>query len=238
MRRVKRFRRSAASHASSIKRARASRAVEECQTRWRTIRDTYLKRKKRRRSDAKGQWNVLERELSFLDEFLRPRTRRCSLRLPSMMPPVKSELPEGDPCEASAVEEANNWMMAQQQPVLPYNPPPQALQERAGDPDELFCLSLSAQLKRLMPNERNIAKMRMLRVMHDVEFGVRGEGVDGHREPGHARGPRSSGPYAGAAHDCHGFLRKWDVTECSPSAVLFIPCPCHLLCLPSRIGTN
>ncbi|XP_075726930.1 uncharacterized protein LOC142768779 isoform X2 [Rhipicephalus microplus] len=156
--------------------------VEECQTRWRTIRDTYLKRKKRRRSDAKGQWNVLERELSFLDEFLRPRTR-CSLRLPSMMPPVKSELPEGDPCEASAAEEANNWMMAQQQPVLPYNPPPQALQERAGDPDELFCLSLSAQLKRLMPNERNIAKMRMLRVMHDVEFGVRGEGVDGHREP-------------------------------------------------------
>ncbi|XP_054917124.1 uncharacterized protein [Dermacentor andersoni] len=149
--------------------------VEECQTRWRTIRDTYLKRKKRRRSDAKGQWNVLDRELSFLDEFLRPRTRRCSLRaLP--MPPVKSEVPDGDPREASGPEEAaNNWAPLPQQPVaiLPHHQDGggAALQERAGDPDELFCLSLSAQLKRLLPRERNLAKMKMLRVLHNLEFG-------------------------------------------------------------------
>ncbi|XP_050048827.1 uncharacterized protein [Dermacentor andersoni] len=150
-------------------------SVEECQTRWRTIRDTYLKRKKRRRSDAKGQWNVLDRELSFLDEFLRPRTRRCSLRaLP--MPPVKSEVPDGDPREASGPEEAaNNWAPLPQQPVaiLPHHQDGggAALQERAGDPDELFCLSLSAQLKRLLPRERNLAKMKMLRVLHNLEFG-------------------------------------------------------------------
>ncbi|XP_077511165.1 uncharacterized protein LOC144121685 [Amblyomma americanum] len=48
--------------------------VEECQTRWRTLRDTYLKRKKRRRAGANGQWNVLECDLGFLDDFLRPRT--------------------------------------------------------------------------------------------------------------------------------------------------------------------
>ncbi|XP_075532143.1 uncharacterized protein LOC142564847 [Dermacentor variabilis] len=150
-------------------------SVEECQTRWRTIRDTYLKRKKRRRSDAKGQWNVLDRELSFLDEFLRPRTRRCSLRaLP--MPPVKSEVPDGDPREASGPEEAaNNWAPHPQQPVaiLPHHQDGggAALQERAGDPDELFCLSLSAQLKRLLPRERNLAKMKMLRVLHNLEFG-------------------------------------------------------------------
>ncbi|KAH7940140.1 uncharacterized protein LOC119402595 [Rhipicephalus sanguineus] len=161
-------------------------SVEECQTRWRTIRDTYLKRKKRRRSDAKGQWNVLDRELSFLDEFLRPRTRRCALRL-SAMPPVKSELPEGDPCEASAADEANNWVpppQQHQQPmaILPHNPQGAALQERAGDPDELFCLSLAAQLKRLLPRERNVAKMKMLRLLHDLEFGEP-EGGDAHREP-------------------------------------------------------
>ncbi|KAL1425644.1 hypothetical protein MTO96_019064 [Rhipicephalus appendiculatus] len=161
---------------------------EECQTRWRTIRDTYLKRKKRRRSDAKGQWNVLDRELCFLDEFLRPRTRRCSLRPPSM-PTVKSELPEGDPCEASGAEEANNWVALPQQhqpmAILPHNPPQGggALQERAGDPDELFCLSLAAQLKRLLPRERNLAKMKMLRLLHDLEFGEPDEGVDVHREP-------------------------------------------------------
>ncbi|XP_065310526.1 uncharacterized protein [Dermacentor albipictus] len=148
-------------------------SVEECQTRWRTIRDTYLKRKKRRRSDAKGQWNVLDRELSFLDEFLRPRTRRCSLRaLP--MPPVKSEVPDGDPREASGPEEAaNHWAPHPQQPlaILPHHQDGAALQERAGDPDELFCLSLSAQLKRLLPRERNLAKMKMLRVLHNLEFG-------------------------------------------------------------------
>ncbi|KAH7933795.1 hypothetical protein HPB49_017370 [Dermacentor silvarum] len=153
-------------------------SVEECQTRWRTIRDTYLKRKKRRRTDAKGQWNVLDRELSFLDEFLRPRTRRCSLRALSM-PAVKSELPDGEPHEASGPEEAaDNWAPHQnthQQPmgILPHHPEGggAALQERSGDPDELFCLSLIAQLKRLLPRDRNLAKMRMLRVLHNLEFG-------------------------------------------------------------------
>ncbi|KAH6923962.1 hypothetical protein HPB50_010098 [Hyalomma asiaticum] len=161
-------------------------SVEECQTRWRTIRDTYLKRKKRRRSDAKGQWNVLDRELSFLDEFLRPRTRRCSLR-PSLMPPVKSELPEDVQREALGAEDpaaAINWVPPPQPlAILPHNPEGggAALQERAGDPDELFCLSLAAQLKRLLPRERNLAKMKMLQVLQDLEFG---EAPDNkHRDP-------------------------------------------------------
>lgn len=39
------------------------------------------------------------------------------------------------------------------------------------DPDELFCLSLAAHLKRLLPRDRNTAKIRMLQILHDSEFG-------------------------------------------------------------------
>lgn len=172
-------------------------SVEECQTRWRTIRDTYLKRKKRRRADAKGQWNVLDRELGFLDDFLRPRTRRWTLRAagPTAAPAeveVKREQPDedADVREAAAAEAAavaavaaappDPWALAvRPAAMLPHHLAAggAAAQERASDPEELFCLSLAAHLKRLLPRERNMAKMKMLQTLHDFEFGENSEEV-------------------------------------------------------------
>ncbi|XP_077509319.1 uncharacterized protein LOC144120609 [Amblyomma americanum] len=46
-----------------------------------------------------------------------------------------------------------------------------AAQECSSDPEELFCLSLAADLKRLLPRERHMARMKMLQTLHDLEFG-------------------------------------------------------------------
>ncbi|XP_077494945.1 uncharacterized protein LOC144105713 [Amblyomma americanum] len=165
--------------------------VEECQTRWRTIRDAYLKRKKRRRIDPKGQWSVLDRELGFLDDFLRPRTRRWALNgaaravspaevaVEREQPDEDTEMREAAAAEAAAVAVA---------PAAPAQPCPVAMRpaavlphhlaaggaaarECSSDPDELFCLSLAGDLKRLLPRERHMARMKMLQTLHDLEFG-------------------------------------------------------------------
>ncbi|XP_077530958.1 uncharacterized protein LOC144143008 [Haemaphysalis longicornis] len=151
--------------------------VEECQTRWRTIRDTYLKRKKRLHVSSKGQWNVLEHELSFLDGFLRPRTR-CQLR-PAV---VKLELDEGGSpvCSSPASTLPSppespelQWGLALEEPPLQQLPPPPpgpAL-GTSRDQDELFCLSLVDHLRRIPPRERDVARLKVLQALHQFEFG-------------------------------------------------------------------
>lgn len=42
---------------------------------------------------------------------------------------------------------------------------------QSSDPDELFCMSLAAHLKKLLPRDRNTAKLRMLQILHDSMFG-------------------------------------------------------------------
>ncbi|KAK8775643.1 hypothetical protein V5799_031019 [Amblyomma americanum] len=161
--------------------------VQKCQTRWRTIRDTYLKPKKRRRSDATGQWNVLDREPGFLEDFMRPRTRRWTLKVAS---PAEAEVKREQPdeyaevrkaaaAEAAAVAEApaapaQPWALAMRPAaVLPHHLAAggAAAQERSSDPEELFCLSLAARLKGLPPRERHMAMMKMLQTLHHLEFG-------------------------------------------------------------------
>ncbi|XP_077507323.1 uncharacterized protein LOC144116476 [Amblyomma americanum] len=165
--------------------------VEECQTRWRTIRDAYLKRKKRRRIDPKGQWSVLDRELGFLDHFLRPRTRRWALNgaaravSPAEVAIEREQPDEDDEMREAAAAEAAAVAVA---PAAPAQPCPVAMrpaavlphhlaaggaaaQECSSDPEELFCLSLAADLKRLLPRERHMARMKMLQTLHDLEFG-------------------------------------------------------------------
>ncbi|XP_077492550.1 uncharacterized protein LOC144103771 [Amblyomma americanum] len=161
-------------------------AVEECQTRWRTLRDTYLKRKKRRRADVTGQWSVLDRELGFLDDFLRPRTRRSTLNgaAPAASPAeveVKREQPDEDAevresaaVVAAAAAPAQPWALTMRPAaVLPHHLAARgaAAQELSSDPEELFCLSLAAPLKRLLPRERHTSRMKMLQTLHDLEFG-------------------------------------------------------------------
>ncbi|XP_077488293.1 uncharacterized protein LOC144099080 [Amblyomma americanum] len=46
-----------------------------------------------------------------------------------------------------------------------------AAQALSSDPEELFCLSLAARLKRLLPRERHMARMKMLQTLHDLESG-------------------------------------------------------------------
>ncbi|XP_077494096.1 uncharacterized protein LOC144104788 [Amblyomma americanum] len=151
--------------------------VEECQTRWRTIRDTYLKRKNRRRADVTGQWSVLDRELGFLDDFLRPRTRRWALKAAS---PADEEVKQEQPGEDAEMREAAAVAAAPAAPAQPWAlamrpaavmPHHLAAQELSSDPEELFCLSLAARLKRLLPRERSIARMKMLETLHNLEFG-------------------------------------------------------------------
>ncbi|XP_077505946.1 uncharacterized protein LOC144115423 [Amblyomma americanum] len=161
-------------------------AVEECQTRWRTLRDTYLKRKKRRRADATGQWSVLDRELGFLDDFLRPRTRRSTLNgaapaASSAEVEVKREQPDEDAevresaaVVAAAAAPAQPWALAMRPTrVMPHRLAAggAAAQALFSDPEELLCLSLAARLKRLLPRERHMARMKMLQTLHDLESG-------------------------------------------------------------------
>ncbi|XP_077529222.1 uncharacterized protein LOC144141553 [Haemaphysalis longicornis] len=153
--------------------------VEECQTRWRTIRDTYLKRKKRLHVSSKGQWNVLEHELGFLDGFLRPRTR-CQLR-PAV---VKLELGEGGspgcssaastlPLPSPPESPDMQWGLALEEPPLQQlpPPPPEPALRTSRDQDELFCLSLVDHLRRIPPRERDVARLKVLQALHQFEFG-------------------------------------------------------------------
>ncbi|KAK8773396.1 hypothetical protein V5799_012072 [Amblyomma americanum] len=154
--------------------------VEECQTRWRTLRDTYLKRKKRRRAGANGQWSVLERDLGFLDDFLRPRTRRSTLNAAA---PADVEVKQEQPGEDAETREAAVAAAAAPPQPWPLAMRPAAVmpdrlaaggaaaQELSSDPEEFFCLSLAAHLKRLVPRERSIARMKMLETLHNLEFG-------------------------------------------------------------------
>ncbi|XP_077491321.1 uncharacterized protein LOC144101954 [Amblyomma americanum] len=154
--------------------------VEQCQTRWRTLRDTYLKRKKRRRAGANGQWNVLERDLGFLDDFLRPRTRRSTLNAAA---PADVEVEQEQPGEDAEMREAavaaaaappQPWPLAMRPAaVMPHRLAAggAAAQALSSDPEELFCLSLAARLKRLLPRERHMARMKMLQTLHDLESG-------------------------------------------------------------------
>ncbi|XP_077506136.1 uncharacterized protein LOC144121759 [Amblyomma americanum] len=150
--------------------------VEECQTRWRTLRDTYLKRKKRRRAGANGQWNVLERDLGFLDDFLRPRTRRSTLNAAA---PADVEVKQEQPGEDAEMREAA--VAAAAAPPLAMRPAAvmphrlaaggAAAQELSSDPEEIFCLCLAAHLRGLPPRDRSIAMMKMLQTLHDLESG-------------------------------------------------------------------
>ncbi|XP_077529218.1 uncharacterized protein LOC144141550 [Haemaphysalis longicornis] len=155
--------------------------MDDCQTRWRTIRDTYLKRKKRLSVSAKGQWNVLDREMSFLDDFLRPRTgsqvRRTEVEARpedgtspgGSVPVVPLPLPEaeyGADIELSLLPDVSPPSPG------PLPPPSSVAQERSSNQVELFCLSLAPQLKRLLPRERMKAEMWMLQILHGLEYGL------------------------------------------------------------------
>ncbi|XP_077529223.1 uncharacterized protein LOC144141556 [Haemaphysalis longicornis] len=161
--------------------------VDECQTRWRTIRDTYLKRKKRLSSSAKGQWNVLDREMSFLDDFLRPRTRSQERRAAVKDKPEDGTSPGGSvpvvPMPLPEAEYGADMELCLLPDVTPPSPvplpPPSAVaQERSEDPVELFCRSLAPQLKRLMPRQRMKAEMWVLQILHGLEYGQYGDDVD------------------------------------------------------------
>lgn len=71
--------------------------------------------------------------------------------------------------------------------LLPDVTPPTAMllplpasvsQERSSDPEELFCLSLAPQLKRLLLRDRSKAEMWMLQILHGLEFGLYSAEVD------------------------------------------------------------
>ncbi|XP_064487616.1 uncharacterized protein LOC135399806 [Ornithodoros turicata] len=165
--------------------------VEECQTRWRTIRDTYLKRKKRQRNGVnKGQWNVLDRELSFLDDFLRPRTRLARVRALKANVKMEAEDPQSDEGSAESIygsvvatQDVQQEMQSVEKQLLvdgrsacdsttvDYAVMEYLREFQRTDPEELFCLSLAPHLKRLSPKERTMAKMQMLRTLHEFEFG-------------------------------------------------------------------
>ncbi|XP_077489600.1 uncharacterized protein LOC144100565 [Amblyomma americanum] len=150
--------------------------VEECQTRWRTLRDTYLKRKKRRRAGSNGQWNVLERDLGFLDDFLRPRTRRSTLNAAALADvEVKHEQPgeDAEMREAAVAAAAATPLAMRPAAVMPHRlaAAGAVAQALSSDPEELFCLSLATRLKRLLPRERHMARMKMLQTLHDLESG-------------------------------------------------------------------
>ncbi|XP_077530963.1 uncharacterized protein LOC144143013 [Haemaphysalis longicornis] len=161
--------------------------VDECQTRWRTIRDTYLKRKKRLSVSAKGQWNVLDREMSFLDDFLRPRTRsqvgRAAVKAKQddgtspggLAPVVPQAVPEA---EYGADIELSLLPDVTPPSPEPLPPPSSVAQERWEDRVELFCLSLAPQLKRLTPRERMKAEMWVLQILHGLEYGLYDAAVD------------------------------------------------------------
>ncbi|XP_077512554.1 uncharacterized protein LOC144123623 [Amblyomma americanum] len=144
------------------------------------------KRKKRRRADAAGQWSVLDRELGFLDDFLRPRTRRSTLNgaapaASSAEVEVKREQPDEDAevresaaVVAAAAAPPQPWPLAMRPAaVMPHRLAAggAAAQALSSDPEELFCPSLAARLKRLLPRERHMARMKMLQTLHDLESG-------------------------------------------------------------------
>ncbi|XP_029837344.1 uncharacterized protein LOC115321262 [Ixodes scapularis] len=173
-------------------------SVEECQTRWRTIRDTYLKRKKRQGSVVtRGQWHVLDKELFFLDDFLRPRTRaaRTSLRARTSLVKMEIEEPAEEATDDSShsatplalpapsrgpVEDRSRSRncIVPDNAIVDYAIVERLEESQRSDPEDLFCLSLAAQLRGLAPGQRNLAKMRMLKTMHDVEFGALGDATE------------------------------------------------------------
>ncbi|XP_077529234.1 uncharacterized protein LOC144141567 [Haemaphysalis longicornis] len=159
--------------------------VDECQTRWRTIRDMYLKRKKRLHVKATGQWNILHHEMSFLDDFLRPRTP-SQPHLASIKSEPEDEASSGGLASGAPLPEVEYGadmelsLLPDVTPPSPMPLPPVAsvTQERSSDPVELFCLSLAPQLKRLTSRERTKAEVWILQILHGLEFGQYDADVD------------------------------------------------------------
>ncbi|XP_077530961.1 uncharacterized protein LOC144143012 [Haemaphysalis longicornis] len=140
--------------------------VEKCRTRWRTLRDSYIKLKRRQRSRSRGQWDLLEHELRFLDEHLRPPRRRHLRKMVVATEPRDCEKPrhasEAPPTEDVEEERAAAVMAgAATMPELYH----------LFDGDELFCLCLAANLKRLPLRQRMLTKIKLLQILHEAEFG-------------------------------------------------------------------
>ncbi|XP_077546067.1 uncharacterized protein LOC144158797 [Haemaphysalis longicornis] len=160
-------------------------SVDDCQTRWRTIRDTYLKRKRRPSFTVKGQWRELEPELVFLDEFLQPNIgcvllkkpepgdkRGPSVPYPAALPSSAAEQPAfGADRHLSLLPDAPPPMPRQ----LPSSHSPSVVEKCPSNGDRLFCLSLVGRLKRMPPSLRNVARIKVLQVLSEFQDGSYGD---------------------------------------------------------------
>ncbi|XP_077529219.1 uncharacterized protein LOC144141551 isoform X1 [Haemaphysalis longicornis] len=161
--------------------------VEKCRTRWRTLRDSYVKRKRHPSSRTRGRWDLLEHKLRFLDDHLRP-PRRSQVRRAAVKSKPEHETNPGGctpvvplpllEAEYGADMELSLLPDVTPRSPIPLPPPSPVVQERSEDPVELFCLGLAPQLKRLMPRERMKAEMWVLQVLHGLEHGLVGADVD------------------------------------------------------------
>lgn len=144
--------------------------VDLCQTRWRTLRDTYLKRK-RGHVATTGQWDVLEKEMTFLDNYRRPRTGVVLCPAAIKTEPMDEESREEEPSPPVVPGEVK-FRLPQVQPLLPPQQPPApaVAEQRRSDSEELFCLSLVPALQRLPPRVRSESQVKMLQVLHESEL--------------------------------------------------------------------
>lgn len=149
--------------------------AEQCQTRWRSLRDGYLRRKCVR-VKSKRQWVLLEQELGFIDKYLRPRSRRMLHSIAVKPEPDDEEGPEDSDLSAVPAPEHPEFVLPDALPSLPLQlpPPPSVVEERPLDGEELFCLSLQHQLTSLPPRERHVAQVKMLQLLHYAQLGVSG----------------------------------------------------------------
>ncbi|XP_077528556.1 uncharacterized protein LOC144140933 [Haemaphysalis longicornis] len=140
--------------------------VEKCRTRWRTLRDSYVKRNRCQRSRSKGPWDRLEHELRFLDEHLRPPRRRHLRKMVVATEPRDCEKPR-HASEAPPTEDVDELRGA------PVKAGAAMMPElyRSFDGEELFCLCLAANLKRLPLRRRMLTEIKLLQILHEAEFG-------------------------------------------------------------------
>ncbi|XP_077544123.1 uncharacterized protein LOC144156155 [Haemaphysalis longicornis] len=110
-------------------------SVKQCQTRWRSLRDTYVKRKKRLNATADSPWDDLEQELRFIDDYLRP-PKRCGQRPAATMPgPGSEESPEA----AAAYPPVVPVPAAEQDEFVLPHAPPVVVQVPPSDLEREFC---------------------------------------------------------------------------------------------------
>ncbi|XP_077530959.1 uncharacterized protein LOC144143010 [Haemaphysalis longicornis] len=152
-------------HHSTLQKESEKR-VEKCQTRWRTLRDSYVKRKRCPHSQYRSQWDLLEQKHRFLDNNLRPPRRRPLRKMPVATEPSDCEEPR-HASEAPPTEDVDEQRRA---PVMAGAAMMRELY-RSFDGDELFCLCLAANLKRLPLRRRSLTKIKLLQILHDAEFG-------------------------------------------------------------------